>query len=107
MARDGTLRTLARPEDLVVELRSVLQGEREPRSSWHGRIALDAAMAAAGALVLWILLVPGSDVKTAAWVPLGGLTRRNDEPSIRRIALKLTRLMQRNTLAHAATRGES
>ena len=37
-------------------------------------------------------LTPGSDVKTARWVPLSELTEWNDQPSIRRIAMKLTTL---------------
>ena len=43
-------------------------------------------------------LTPGSDVKTARWVSLADLTSLNEEPSIQRIARKLSTL--------AASRGE-
>lgn len=62
LARDGTLHTLGRPEDLAFELRSTFESEPEGRSWWRGRDALDATAAVVGALVLWMVLVPGSDV---------------------------------------------
>ncbi len=64
VARDGVLRTLARPEDLLVELRSVFQPQPSARG-WDRRIAMDAALAASGALALWLVLVPGSDLSEA------------------------------------------
>lgn len=65
VARNGEIRSLARTEDLVAELRPVLQGDSEARPWWRGRAGLDAALATAGALVLWMVFVPGSDVNEA------------------------------------------
>lgn len=62
VARNGTLRTLARPDDLAAVLRSALHEEAEPKRWWRGRVALDAGMAVAAALALWMVFVPGSDV---------------------------------------------
>jgi uncharacterized protein (TIGR00159 family) len=65
VARDGRLRQLSRPEDLLTELYahsvpradSNGQARREPR--W-----LEPALAVAAAAVLWMLLVPGSTLVT-------------------------------------------
>lgn len=62
VARDSEIRILARPEDLVTELRSVLPGESEARPWWRGGVGLDAGIAVIGALVLWMVLIPGSDL---------------------------------------------
>ena len=61
IARDGVIRALPRAQDLALELRA-LRGEREPdpRPWWRERAGLDAVLAAAGALALWIVFVPGS-----------------------------------------------
>ncbi len=61
IARDGAIRALARAQDLALELRA-LRGEHEPepRPWWRDRAGLDAALAAAGALALWLVFVPGS-----------------------------------------------
>ncbi len=63
VARDGALRALRRPEDLVSELRSVFASKEDARPWWRGRAGLDAAVAVLGAMVLWTVLVPGSDVE--------------------------------------------
>lgn len=63
VARDGELRELNRPEDLLVELlahqapRAEANRRREPK--W-----LEPALAVAATGVLWMLLVPGSTVVT-------------------------------------------
>ena len=62
VARNGTLRTLARPEDLAFELRSAFPDESERVRWWEGRVGRDVALALALALLLWIVFVPGSDV---------------------------------------------
>jgi len=62
VARDGQIRTLARVEDLVGELQSLYQTSPQSQAWWRGRVGLDAAIAGIGALVLWMVLVPGSDV---------------------------------------------
>ena len=62
VARDGLLHALARPQDLAHELlaaRGVPDAEvRHPW--WRDRAGVDAALAAAGALALWLVFVPGS-----------------------------------------------
>lgn len=62
VARDGAIRVLPRPEDLVLELQRLFEPEIEARPWWRGRAGLDAVLATVGALVLWIVLVPGSDL---------------------------------------------
>jgi len=62
VTRDGTLRVLARPEDLVVELGAGFRRESAARPWWRGRGGLDAIMAIAGAAILWTVFIPGSDV---------------------------------------------
>lgn len=62
VAKDGMIQLLRRPEDLVVQLRSAFQPAPEARVWWRGRVGTDAVLAAAGALLLWMALVPGSDV---------------------------------------------
>ena len=62
IARDGALRILGRPEDLIAELRDVFERAPAHRPWWRDRVGLDAALAAAGALVLWGVLIPGSEV---------------------------------------------
>lgn len=93
VARDGGIRTLARPEDLVEELRSVLQVESEERPWWQGRLGLDAVFAAAGALVLWMVFVPGSDVAettVAAAVEVMNLPEGLELESIEPVSIDVT-----------------
>ena len=62
VARDGSIRVLARPQDLAHELLAV-RGAREEESRqpwWRERAGVDAVLAAAGALALWVVFVPGS-----------------------------------------------
>jgi hypothetical protein len=62
IARDGAIRVLARPQDLAHELLAV-RGAREEEARqpwWRDRAGVDAVLAAAGALALWIAFVPGS-----------------------------------------------
>ncbi len=61
IASEGELRTLRRVEDLGPELHA-LHGDDEgaDRPWWRDRAGLDAALAAAGALALWLVFVPGS-----------------------------------------------
>jgi hypothetical protein len=62
IARDGAIRVLSRPQDLAHELRA-LGGERdaEKRGPWWREAAgVDAILAGAGALALWLVFVPGS-----------------------------------------------
>ena len=62
VARDGVLRVLARPQDLAPELLAV-RGAREEEARqpwWRERAGVDAVLAAAGALALWFVFVPGS-----------------------------------------------
>ena len=63
VARNAAIRTLDRPEDLIGELRSTIERRPDDQPWWRGRVGLDVAMATAGALVLWMVLVPGSDVE--------------------------------------------
>ena len=71
VARDGAIRTLARPEDLVAELGTAFRTERETLRWWQGRVGVDAAAAVAAALALWMVFVPGSDVGiTTVAVPI-------------------------------------
>lgn len=60
IARDGEIRSLARPEQLASELRALLGDDGEAPRWWKGRAGLDAALAVAGALALWLVFVPGS-----------------------------------------------
>ncbi len=62
IARAGELRTLRRPEDLAGELRGAVGGGQEAERWWRRGAFLDAAAAVAGAVVLWVIFVPGSDV---------------------------------------------
>jgi uncharacterized protein (TIGR00159 family) len=62
VARDGVLRVLARPQDLATELLAA-RGAREAEERqpwWRDRAGVDAALAAAGAVALWFVFVPGS-----------------------------------------------
>jgi uncharacterized protein (TIGR00159 family) len=62
VARDGAIRVLARPQDLTLELLAA-RGAREAEEHqpwWRGRVGVDAVLAAAGALALWLVFVPGS-----------------------------------------------
>ncbi len=61
VARDGQLRVLERPEDLLPELRGAVSEPTVRRAS-GGRAGLEAALAVVAALVLWAVFVPGSDV---------------------------------------------
>jgi diadenylate cyclase len=63
VARGGTIQRLSRPEDLGIVLRSVFEREDDTRRWWQGRTALDGLIATAGALVLWTVFVPGSDIE--------------------------------------------
>ena len=64
VARDGVLRVLARPQDLALELLAVRGApEAETRGPWwrtRDRAGFDAVVAAAGAIALWFVFVPGS-----------------------------------------------
>jgi uncharacterized protein (TIGR00159 family) len=60
IARDGVLRVLRRPEDLAGELRPADEDAAAGRPRWRERAALDAVLAAAGAMALWAVFVPGS-----------------------------------------------
>jgi uncharacterized protein (TIGR00159 family) len=67
VARDGQLRVLSRPEDLLTEL----MAHREPRaqdrrSSWRDSPWFEPALALVGAAVLWMLVVPGSTLVTTS-----------------------------------------
>jgi hypothetical protein len=62
IARDGAIRVLARPQDLAHELRA-LRGERDAVQRgpwWRERAGMDAMLAGAGSLALWLVFVPGS-----------------------------------------------
>jgi uncharacterized protein (TIGR00159 family) len=62
VARDGALRVLARPQDLALELVAA-RGAREAEVRqpwWRERAGVDAVLAAAGAVALWFVFVPGS-----------------------------------------------
>jgi len=61
VARDGAIRVLARPEDLVAELQSELSDDSETGHWWQGQVGRDAAMALAAAVAVWLVVVPGSD----------------------------------------------
>ncbi len=65
IARDGVLRKLARPQDLAAELQPA---KPEERAWWRERAGLDAVLAAAGAIALWAVFIPGSDL-TEVTVP--------------------------------------
>jgi diadenylate cyclase len=65
LARDGALRALARPEELAAELQAAFKTEPQVRRWWQGRAGVDAAVATVGAVVLWMVLIPGSDVSEA------------------------------------------
>ena len=60
IARGGELRVLPRPEDLAAELGARFAESAEGRPWWRGRAGLDAVVAAAAALALWVVFVPGS-----------------------------------------------
>ena len=60
IAKDGAIRTLARPQDLIHELRPGTVEDSESTRWWRNNAGLDAAIATAGALVLWLVLVPGA-----------------------------------------------
>jgi len=62
VARDGAIRTLARPEDLATEVRSTFDPQVDEHKWWQGRSGRDAVLAAIGALALWMVVVPGSDM---------------------------------------------
>jgi uncharacterized protein (TIGR00159 family) len=62
IAQNGALQTLSRPEDLAAELTRAFGSEPEERHWWLGEVGLDAAIAAMGALALWMAFIPGSDV---------------------------------------------
>lgn len=62
VARGGELRRLARPEDLIRELQTILEPAVQGTAWWRGRVGLDAAISTFGAILLWMVLVPGSDV---------------------------------------------
>lgn len=61
VARDGSLRVLARPEDLLAELRAFREPAMVRKPFWRDRATWLEGLAAAGlALGLWALLVPGA-----------------------------------------------
>jgi len=59
VARDGELRLLTRPEDLLLELYAHRDPDAEPNVNGQRRW-LEPTLAVGAAIVLWILLVPGS-----------------------------------------------
>lgn len=65
LARDGTMRVLRRPQDLAAELRERFTSAPGTHHFWQGRPARDAAIAIVGAIALWLVLIPGSDVGEA------------------------------------------
>jgi diadenylate cyclase len=72
IARDGAIRVLSRPQDLAHELRA-LRGELDEDKKrgpwWRERAGVDAVLAAAGAIALWLVFVPGS-APTEVTVPV-------------------------------------
>jgi diadenylate cyclase len=64
VARDGNLRVLARPEDLLTELYAHRVPRAQDASGWRESKWLEPALAVVGAAVLWMLIVPGSTVVT-------------------------------------------
>jgi uncharacterized protein (TIGR00159 family) len=66
VARDGTLRTLRRPEDLAGELRIDEPDAAPSRPWWRTALAAEAAVSVVGALALWMIVVPGSDLIEAS-----------------------------------------
>ncbi|HKA14036.1 MAG TPA: diadenylate cyclase [Myxococcota bacterium] len=63
VARDGAIRVLARPQDLALDLlaaRGASEAAEEWAPWWRDRAGVDAVLAAAGALALWLVFVPGS-----------------------------------------------
>lgn len=62
VARDGALRVLRHPEDLSRELRADFDRAPDDSPWWTGRRLRDPVIAAIGALALWAVFVPGSDM---------------------------------------------
>lgn len=62
VARDGKIKILSRPEDLVVELEALYRADDGERPWWRGRVGPDALLAVVAASALWVVLIPGSDV---------------------------------------------
>jgi uncharacterized protein (TIGR00159 family) len=60
IARDGEIRILSRPDDLTAALRPHGDDESVARPRWREQAALDTVLAAAGAIALWAVFVPGS-----------------------------------------------
>jgi uncharacterized protein (TIGR00159 family) len=63
VARDGSIRVLARAEDLIEEMRPTSPPEAEADPWWSGSTVRDAAVATVAAIFLWMALVPGSTVQ--------------------------------------------
>ncbi len=62
LAREGALRRLSSPRDLASELRRVVYPEPVVTKARWKRSAPEAALALVGAILLWALFVPGSDM---------------------------------------------
>jgi diadenylate cyclase len=62
VAQDGELRVLAGPEECVRVLRAALEFETTPEAGAARRVWTDALIAAVGALLLWMVVVPGADM---------------------------------------------
>lgn len=110
VARDGEIRTLARPEDLVSELRAALPDPSGSGHWWEGGVGRDAGLALAGALVLWMVFVPGSDVSEAtvpARVEVRNLPAQLDLESIEPEAVEVTLRGLRRDLVLAERAGVS
>lgn len=60
VARDGTLQTLRRVEDLSSLLHAQTEDSAAAQPWWRGDNGRDALLAAAGAVALWLVFVPGS-----------------------------------------------
>jgi uncharacterized protein (TIGR00159 family) len=62
VARNAAIRVLSRPEDLVGELRAVVEEETGDSGEKRHDSLRDAAIALAASLLLWMVFVPGSAV---------------------------------------------
>jgi uncharacterized protein (TIGR00159 family) len=96
IARDGKIRTLARPEDLMDELRSLTAAADERPTTWRrGGSGRDAVFATLGAMVLWLVFVPGSNVtEKTVTVPIevtnlpSGLDLEEIDPTLAEVTLR-------------------
>jgi hypothetical protein len=93
VARDGTLHTLGRPEELINELHPAFHDQPKARAWWRGRLGLDAALALTSAVVLWMVIVPGSDVSEAtvpAAIEVMNLPRELELESVEPASVEVT-----------------